>query len=96
MQNKNATVDNIGRKLLHLFKASIQRALLPLPGQTELDVVMEVYRLSQVFELLFEGVNLLVLVGQQHQQVVLLLLGLLHFRLQLRLLRLQDGHRAGG
>lgn len=58
--------------------------------------MVKVYRLSQVFELLFEGMNLLVLVGQQHQQVILLLLGLLHLRLQLRLLRLQDGHRAGG
>lgn len=57
---------------------------------------MMLYRLSQVFELLFEGVDLLVLVGQQHQQVVLLLLGLLHLRLQLGLFRLQDGHRAGG
>lgn len=54
------------------------------------------YRLSQVSETLLEVEDLLVLVGQQHEEVVLLLLGLLHLLLQLGLLRLLDGHRALG
>ena len=58
--------------------------------------VCAAYRLPQILELLLEAVDLLVLVGQQHEQVVLLLLGLLQLPLQLGLLRLQDGHRAGG
>lgn len=57
---------------------------------------MTVYRLSQDFEPLFEALDLLVLISQQHQEVVLLLLGLLHLCLQLCLLCLQDGHCAGG
>lgn len=60
------------------------------------DPSLRSYRFSQIFEPLFQAKDLLVLVGQQYQQVVLLLLGLLHRRLQLRLLRLQDGDRAGG
>ena len=58
------------------------------------DCQLCVYRLSQVFEFLFEGVDLLVLICQQHQQVILLLLGLLDLSLQFGLLRLQDGHSA--
>lgn len=61
-----------------------------------MEQVLQSYRLSQVFEPLPQAEDLLVLVRQEHQQVVLLLLGLLHLGLQLRLLRLQDGDRAGG
>lgn len=60
------------------------------------DQSLRSYRLPQIFELLFQAEDLLVLVRQQHQQVVLFLLGLLHFCLQLCLLRLQDGDCAGG
>lgn len=60
------------------------------------DQSLRSYRFSQIFEPPFQVKDLLVLVGQQYQQVVLLLLGLLHCRLQLCVLRLQDGDRAGG
>lgn len=63
---------------------------------TKLKSEIVFYRLSQAFESLSEAVDLLILVCQQHQQVILLLLGLLDLSLQLCLLCLQDGHRACG
>lgn len=69
-----------------------------VPNSTSKVIIISstVYRLSEVFESLLQVLYLLVLVSQEHEKVVLLLLGLQQVRFELGHLRLQDGRRAGG
>lgn len=69
--------------------------VLPCPGCLRpYSTPLFAHRHPQVLQLAPEGRQLLVLVSEQHQQVILLLLGLSHLLLQFALLILKDGHRA--